>query len=365
MSPEVAQAVLSGSESYREHPSVATAGGLIRTWLRAHGYVEDRWGNWLKPDNANRRWHFKDRVFNEQRKIDGEWRNVSSNSYLDSANKLMSEAAKTLGKEEIVAAVEERKQKRSEAAETRRSKEASKAELAKAHEIALGLVAEGAIREDMREEMLEFLHGRVDDKRRQEINSAVLVMRDKVLESGNHDTRGQNVDLARPPLLPFLSRSSFAYLWNETVDGHEYTIAIGRPKNSRNVELHIGHRARALFASTESIARAILSGRRESSAGDIRMWGSLTIPYRTDGDTESDLLSTLVTLQADASGAPATRGLYLWCMILRGYGLNRFVVREDALDVYARAALVPLRDSGSLDVSAEDDYGAMVVTCQK
>ena len=97
---------------------------LLTAWMRAMGWPSDRYDNWFPGPGRGYRYHFSKRMFQYQRKLSGDWRNVESVSLLDAATKVILVSGAKAGRqkevERFVKKAKTRKKARTRAAQRRR-----------------------------------------------------------------------------------------------------------------------------------------------------------------------------------------------------------------------------------------------------
>lgn len=295
------------------------ADSLVKSYLRAKGLREDRYGNFLNPEDAGMRFHLKERVVNLQEKRGGEWRNIRSMNLIPYAVGLAKKAAELAG-DSVVAEKADKKHTAIRAAKNKRAKQASE-------QVTKRTIWLYAMRRIAFEypDLFRTNAARVRALSPEQVTE-LQTKRDeyqahaeKLIADGHLDWV-QNDPFAtadRPPLTPFFYEKT-AVSWVETIDGVKYRIVVKNEDRMRvTVEIgtHDGFRIDPL--------RFAVVGLSDSNVeGDGGLSGTATM----DRDTaEIAAALVLIDTQTKRSGA-GSRMLRLWCKIMRGWRVNRWVV---------------------------------------
>lgn len=295
------------------------AESLVRSYLRAKGLREDRYGNFLNPDDPGMRYHLKERVVNLQEKIGGDWRNIRSMNLIPYAVGLAKKAAEIAGDASVLEKAD-KKRTAIRAAKDKRAKQANE----KATKRTIWLYA-------MRRIAFEY----PDLFRKNAVGAQALspeqaaemqAKRDefqahaeKLIADGHLDwvTDDPFASADRPPLTPFFYEKT-AVVWVETIDGVKYQISVKNEDRYRvTVEIgtHEGFRIDPLQLKVVGLSGANVEG-------DGGLSGTAVID-RDTADVRAALV--LIDTQTKRSGA-GSRMLRLWCKMMRGWRVNRWSV---------------------------------------
>lgn len=294
------------------------ADSLVQSYLRAKGYREDRYGNFLNPADANVRFHLKERVVNLQEKRGGEWRNVRSMDLIPYAVGLAKKAAELAGDSAIV----EKADKKRTSIRAAKEKRATKA----AQEVTKRTIWLYAMRRIAFEYPDLF---RQNATRVQALSpeqaAEMMAKRDeyqahaeKLIADGHLDWVQSDpfATADQPPLTPFFYEKT-AVSWIETVDGVKYQITV-KNRDKLRVTIEIGtHGGFAIDPTQFTIVG--FSGNKE---GDGGLSGTASV----DRDTaEISAALVLIDTKQKRSGA-GSRMINLWCKMMRGWRVNRWLV---------------------------------------
>lgn len=314
---------------------------VIGAWLRALGWKEDRYGNYLNPQDDGERYHFKTNVLNRQKKLNGDWHNMSSTPLIDAASNLIVSAASVTGDNDIAKRFSKAKVKRKEVKAAR----ADKAEDERAAKEAYELTLKQAAREDVDLAVLYATRKASEAKRKafeEKYRPVVESWKRVVLEGKRPETDEQFADLDHPPLMSLYT--SFKYTYNVAVDGFEYTVHAS-PTEAGYVDLEIG-----TPSSTVGFMRISASARSIKFTGDIDDKGDAYISGRLfEDDGKRGAVLFLIASHEKRTGA-GSRVLEIWCRMMKSLGIKTWIaesvgdegaaffaamVRKKKLEVYA------------------------------
>lgn len=297
-------------EVYGAKPGALTVGvaeRVIAAHLRSLGLTPDRYGNYVVRDGVER-WHFSEQNLQHQEKYQGDWRNIDSEPSLDAALALLAEAARVVGDAKAEARVAAARGSRKSA----RSARAGKAAAGAAEEAA----RTAAFKRFGFEHPELLLRGLGRGKRLTEAesatsNAALAEYAETYRRALPVGDDGQFASLDRPPFLPLVRNTS--YVWREEVGGSAFTVRVAHfEPGVATVEIGDG-RGMAVNAATRS-------WRLSSRDGE----GPAYLSGRVSSDARGAISATLffVVSRRPMGG---TQALLLWCRMMRGYGVRRWV----------------------------------------
>lgn len=357
MEPAVAEAVLSAAPRSKKLDG-GDALAVIFAWLRAKGYERDRWGNYLKAAEPDVRWHFKERVLNQQYKYAGEWRNKSSRSLIEVANNLIVNAAKALGQPEaeVATAARGRREQRTAAAEKRAAKVAREALQKQARTLAAKALAWKYRAELDRQLRGELPTPSVAEQFRAD-NAAAVETILAALEAKQpvDDDDGQIATVDQPPLLPLLQ--DVQYEWDHRQDGVDYTIAVAHHQRGQ-AAIRIGKSTDAdIGIGVDPITHAISWQLHRDQRGDGLATGQLV---QREGVRFAKLF---LIIAHDKQRGVGTRLMRIWCRLMAGYGVSDWLA--EAVGPEGEAFLLALEKRGTIEIDHENSKGAFwLVRCR-
>lgn len=335
---------------------------LIERWLRAIGYEQDRYGNYLSKDRQTR-WHFKEQVVRREKRhaadAGGGWFALSSTPLIEAGQNLLLKAAETLEDGEMLALVQKRVGARQKTAETRANKAKMEETLLKAKIDATKILSAKYPRRYFEAAVRDF---KTEDAR--VMSDELAVLTDQALERVERGERiddGKIVSLKKPPVACLFS-DKISYFWIENVDGVDYSIYIA-PKRSGFVEVHIGRPSMSPFTPLVSSDTMKLSLDQSSlkSAGDGYISGDITRrPDDQNPDTAMRGRLFLISSHKKQSGT-GTRLLKIWCQLMAGYGIDRWIAR--GVGDEGRAAFQAWERGKKIDIVAEEG-ATMAIACR-
>lgn len=340
MTPTTAQAVLEYVKRFNvpAKPNVDESEGVIKVWLRAIGWKEDNWGNFLEPGEPKIRYHFKKTQLNKQRKDDrGDWVNSSYTSSIDSALSLIVSAAGVIGDQEVVAKYAKSKGKRREQKQSRAESAEEKRQRSEATSWAWKEYA--SQRRGFAEKMLQ---GKAKDEEVLKAREEFTPMQAKwlqVVKDGKTPEDDQQFATAdSPPVLPVLGTAE--YKWTETVDGVEYSVKIESVE--KNVaEISIGGDIQSHGIGVSAITHAIRVLDSDAK-GDSYIAGKIS--YRDDRYQAA----LFMIMSGSKQKGAGSRALSIWCRLMSGYGVKAWVA--EAVGVEGEAFLLALEKKGKLKI---------------
>lgn len=356
MDPSVAEAVLSAAPRGKKIGG-GDAIAVIYTWLRARGYERDRWGNYLKAGEPDVRWHFKERVLNQQYKYAGEWRNKSSQSLIDVANNLIVNAAKALGQPEaeVAAAARGRREQRSTAADKRAARVAREALEKQARTLAAKAMAW-----KYRAELDKQLRGELptpsvaEQFRADNAAAAASILAALEAKQPVDEDDGQIATVDLPPLLPLLHEVQ--YEWDHRQDGVDYTIAVAHHQRGQ-AAIRIGKSTDAdIGIGVDPITHTITWQLHRDQLGDGLATGQLI--QRED----VRFAKLFLIIAHEKQRGVGTRLMRIWCQLMAGYGVQDWIA--EAVGPEGEAFLLALEKRGSIAIDHEHSKGAFwLVRC--
>jgi hypothetical protein len=338
MTPTTAQAILEYVKMFNvpAKPSVDESEGVVRVWLKAIGWVQDRWGNYLEPGNPDLRYHFKKTQLNQQRKNDrGDWVNVSYPLTIDTAISLIVSAAGVLGDQEMVTKYARTKGKRTQ--EKQKRAETADEKRQRAEATAWAWKEYAAQRRGFAERMLQ---GKTKDAEVLKAREEFIPMQAKWLQAVKDGTTPKDdqqfATADSPPVLPVLGTAE--YNWTETVDGVEYSVKI------ESVEKNV---AEVSIGSTQSHGlgvSALTHGMRvldPGAKGDAYIAGKII--YR-----EGYRAALFMIMSGAKQKGAGSRALSIWCRLMSGYGVKAWVA--EAVGAEGAAFFEALEKKGKLKI---------------
>lgn len=367
MSKPVATVIAQAARVLPRSPRSTDAASLIRAWLRAEGMQQDRWRNWKRPREEDKRWQFGEKVLREQYRTErGEWKNRDSQSLIDAAYDLIGQAAIVLEDADLAGLVVKAGARRKEVAETQRWRAADKERIELAKDLAR---REVAVLD--RDRVLRAFHGQLPQDEMTMLDGLQLVLYDKYLELlgtddlTTLDVGGRAASVTTPPVLPL--RVDSEYLWVETDDsGTDYPIFVYRGNYGR-VHVDIGWGAGTTVGERPSaLLKSWLEKRNTfKNMTSARLVG--LIEWR-DGKLRAELEALGVRPGAEpARGAVGSvaefesllydlkRAIYMWCTILDGYNIRWFRYDRGWYSWTGEAAIRELEATGTLAVHEVGD----------
>lgn len=289
---------------------------VIGAWLRALGWKEDRYGNYLNPQDEAERYHFKTNVLNRQKKWDGDWHNISSTPLIDAATTLIVSAASVAGDNDLANRFSKAKAKRKEVKVAR----ADKAEDERAAKEAYELTLKQAAREDVELAVLYATQKASESKRKafgEKYRPVAENWKRVVLEGKRPETDEQFADLDHPPLMSLYT--SFEYTYNVAVDGFEYTVHAS-PTESGHVDVEIGRPS-----STVGLMRISATSQSIKFTGNIDAKGDAYISGRLfEVNGKRGAVLFLITSHEKRTGA-GSRVLEIWCRMMKSLGIKTWI----------------------------------------
>jgi hypothetical protein len=316
----VAAAVLDAAEHLPKKLKIADAETIVRRWLRALPREEDRWGNFHIEITAKEResgivdvrYHFTDRQLQRQVKYgsDSEWRNRSSQPLLEAANTLITKAATALGRTDIAERATKIRAQRVEATEKRARAVVSRTEKEAAFTLARKYLAK-KYRDDV---LRNYTNVPIDPARLAEMKG-ILEFQSAFFQGVRTipgDETFASIDL--PPILPVFGPIS--YEWVETEGGQPYSVFITNKEKNKAI-VKIG--AAGGLLDIDPVTMRVSAQRRENIQGDGWIDGYIV---QKDGK----FYGVLVVISAlNKKVGAGTRLLNLWCRLMAGYGITRWV----------------------------------------
>jgi len=291
---------------------------VVSAWLSAKGYHRDSWGNFI-VEEGKLRWHFSKQMLKQQEKSFGDWRDRKSQSMIDTANILLSKAARTLGREVELAKLLGQREARGEQRQKRASRQASKQLKEQAQTWATKLIAQ---RDP--EAYIRALTGGASPERdvfyerAREVYAQCLAQ----LEAGGSYADGEIVSTDDPPFAGFFDKRC-RYEWNEDVQGVVYTILVEQ-REVDVCEVHIGK-------PTETG----MTGRIDPFSHAER-WGIPTIDVKGDGYISGYVkrkageppYGVLFFISAhEKKKGSGSRMLDAWCSMMSGWGVDKWIMQ--------------------------------------
>ena len=351
MTPTTAQAILDYVKKFNvpAKPSVDESEGVIKVWLRAIGWVQDRWGNYLEPSDPNTRYHFKKTQLNKQSKnSQGDWSNEDYNPSIDVALSLIVSAAAVAGDQESVQKYSKSRVKRKVEKKARADTEQDKRDQKQAYALALkeyavqrrGFVKKMLLSTATEAEIL---------KAREEF----VPLRAKWLAAVKAGTVPENdqqfATADSPPIIPVLGNEK--YVWTETVDGVDYTVHVNTAETNV-AEISIGAPEGNLGTS------ALTHGIRQidpDDVGDSYISGKVYL-----GDKKDFGAALFMITSASKQKGAGTRALSIWCRMMAGYGIKLWIAQ--AVGPEGLAFLQALERKGKIKIQAQRGAN-LVVEC--
>lgn len=351
MTPTTAQAILDYVKKFNvpAKPSVDESEGVIKVWLRAIGWVQDRWGNYLEPSDPNTRYHFKKTQLNKQSKnSQGDWSNEDYKPSIDVALSLIVSAAAVAGDQETVQKYSKSRVKRKVEKKARADTEQDKRDQKQAYALAL---KEYAVQR--RGFVKKMLLSTASEAEILKAREEFVPIREKWLaavKAGTVPESDQQFATAdSPPIIPVLGNEK--YVWIETVDGVDYTVRVNTAETNV-AEVSIG-------ASGSSIgASAMTHWVRETDPNDV---GDSYISGKVYLVDKKDFGAALflITSASKQKGA-GTRALAIWCRMMAGYGIKLWIAQ--AVGPEGLAFLQALEKKGAIKIQAARGAN-LVVEC--
>jgi len=289
---------------------------VIGAWLRALGWKEDRWGNYLNPQDDGERYHFKTNVLNRQKKSSGDWSNMSSTPLIDAASNLIVAAAAATGDEDLAKRFSKAKVKRKEEKAAR----ADRAEDERAGKEAYELTMKQAGREDPSLAVLYVTRKASETKRNafeEKYRPVVASWKQAVLEDKRPETDEQFADIDHPPVMSLYM--SFEYTYDVEVDGVAYSVHAS-PTESGHVDVEIGRpSSTAGFMRISATSQSMKFTGNLDAKGDAYISGRL---FEVDGKRGAVLF--LIASHEKRTGA-GSRVLEIWCRMMKGLGIKTWI----------------------------------------
>ena len=309
MATPVAEAVLHAWDGRKL--TLASSKPVLRAWMRAHGWPEDRWGN-FKIDEKNR-WHFGKQVVRRERNLGGYWQNTDSRSPIDVAHTLLGKAAKALGREPEYEKVSKAKAARIEQKAERRTKAEEDRLLVEARDWALKYVAQ--------ELPTDFVTWKTTGEQSEAFKARAQELHAQIkrqLLAGGSFSDGEIVSTDSPPIGAFFDER-LKYSWEEAAGDVRYTIDV-IPRGAGKVAVHIGKPTASGFGQRVDPTTMTMSWEPTlEHEGDGYLTGQV---IRTkDGPTAGLFMLIAHEKQRGAGG----RMLDLWCTMLSAYGVEDWV----------------------------------------
>jgi len=307
VNPEVANAILAAWD--RKKITGKNARRVIQAWLRAKGYREDHYGNFLMP--SGERYHFSKQRLQRQKKYGGgRWSNVRTTSLIEAATNLLIKSARATDDATVLERLEGARTKRGE----QKAKQAKQRELERAHEevrrIALNMVAA--------EMPLEFAEWHASGRPPPDIKRA-FDMHMEQLEAlrrfgGTLPSVEDLFNIQEPPFAPLLVDVG-PVEWDQPHEGIEYTITVEKARGKDNTAIieigatgGMGQRIDPITGSTRMDAHGI------ERQGDAYASGYI---MRTD---EGALGVLYFIIAKEKQRGAGSRVLDLWCELMQAYG---------------------------------------------
>jgi len=291
---------------------------ITSAWLGAKGYHRDPWGNYI-VEEGKVRWHYSKQVLHQQEKSFGDWRDRKSLAIIDTANVLLTKAARTLGREKDVEKLLGHREARKEQREKRTSRQATKRMEETAQVWATKLVAQ---RDP--EGYVQALTGGDTEQRREFYAKAREAYQQclKQLEAGGAYSDGEIASTDEPPFAAFFDKRC-RYEWNEDVQGVPYTFLV-QQKSVDVCEVHIGK-------PTETG----MTGRIDPMT-HMEKWDTPTVNAKGDGYISGYVerrpgkapvaVLFFISSHEKQQGA-GSRMLDAWCSMMSGWGVERWIVQ--------------------------------------
>lgn len=343
MTPTTAQAIIDHVKRLNvpAKPSVSEAEGVLRTWLRAIGWKQDNWGNFLDPSDPTVRYHFKKTVLDKQWRNDrGVWSNLSYTQTIDSAVSLIVSAAGVVGDQELVAKYSRTKGKRVEQKKARADSAKDRRDRAQAFKLALREYA------TLRRGFVEkYMLGKASNEEVIKAREEMTPLHAKwlsLVQAGKEPADDQQfASVGMPPLAGVLGRQEDGpYVWFETVDGVRYSIAV-KPVGSKTAEISIGDSG-AMSLGVSAVTRWISTDMDVDAEGDAYISGKV---WHQNGKYNGALYLIMATAKQKGAG---TRVLSLWCRLMAGYGIKIWVA--EAVGEEGAAFMRALEKKGKLKI---------------
>ena len=320
MDPTVAAAVLATAETLPKKLKIADAELIVRRWLRALPREEDRWGNFhleITPKEresgvVDMRYHFTDRQLQRQAKYGDrpDWYNRSSEPLLEAANTLIRKAGEALGRTDVVERATKVKTQRVEATEKRARAVVSKDEERAAHDLARKFLAK-RYRDDV---LKNYTNVTIEPERLAEMKSVLEFQSAffRGVKTKPDDSAFASIDA--PPILPVFG--PITYEWVESEGGVAYSVFVTNKEKNKAI-VKIG--ASGGMLDIDPVTMRVSAQRRENIQGDGFIDGYIV---QKDGK----FYGALVVIQAtETKRGVGTRLLNLWCRLMAGYGITRWM----------------------------------------
>ncbi len=360
MEVALAEKILLSIEKLPKKLRVEDAKHVIRAWLRASDLREDQWGNFALTVTDKERWqgvrgvryHITERQLQRQVKHDRDWSNVASTPVIDAANALINNAAVALGKTELVDKAKSDIGARKDAVAQRKQSTEDKRATVEARSFARKYVAY-----KFRDAVIDNYTGKkIDEETVKKINEVMDFQTAffKSVKTKPTDSMFASVD--NPPVLPMFGPTN--YSWVETVDSVRYTVAVHNKDGEKKASIQIGSSGglRAIDPFAVGLSRSIMMQRNE---GDGVISGAIVF----DGKKFSAGLLLIMVRNDDETTkrkGVGTRLLRLWCRLMAGYGIDRWVAI--AVGDEGAAFLTALEKKGAITIQRGQDSN-WVVTC--
>lgn len=353
MKPETAQAILVHVQQHNvpARMNVATAEGVIRAWLRALGWQQDRYGNFINPENDKDRYHFSKQNLQHQAK-DGEWRNYKSLSMIDAANNLIRASAQLTGDQGVLAKFLAAKEARKAEGEKRAQQAATDRQRKQAYELAMKDFAS-----THRRKVLDWKLGKLSqdafEKLRGEFDPSMQKWLEHVTSGAAEPGDELFASADNPPILPVVDQyGEYEYSWTETVDGVPYTVWIHTATKGQEAEIQIGQSA-TTGLQVSAISHQLSMSHRDAK-GDAYITGRV---FQKNGKFGASLF---LIISGEKKKGAGTRVMSIWCRLMRGYGVERWVAQ--AVGPEGAAFMQAMDKKGMLHL--ENTEGAhWVVSC--
>jgi hypothetical protein len=350
MDPQVAQAVL--DQASRVGAKIGTAEGslVIRAWFKARGISPDPYGNYkLKNDE---RFHLSKQMLQKQLKHSrGDWGNIASTPIIDAAQNLIIAAAQALGREDILERAQATKTKRKQAVDVRAQRAAEERVRKQAF-----VLANKRLAKEYPAKMMQALMRQASEETVTELANLRSQWTEEAFErlkAGQQppdDSTFASAD--QPPVLPIFA-PDHQYVWDETVDGVEYTVFVERSDAGGNTALvvigHMGSMGMFIHPIQHGIDFAHLPA---DAKGDGQLSG--TVQFK-NGKMFGHVFSVGANEKRRGAGS---RIMALWCRLMKGYGATMWLA--EAIGDEGEAFIKAMVAKGKVRVLGVRDHNAVL-----